>query len=127
MARTSGWITTRVRSFVGWLRHVTLVLLVLALLTVICTKERLSCAASESNQTPPFPIALTVPEVRCLLGRLLFPLARSAAAVLAREVVASMSTSQSQRLACQGTPQLQLVGVRLVVLQPHVVLRCALR
>jgi SRSO17 transposase len=71
------------RSFVGWFRHMTLVLLVLAMLTVVCARERLSCAASESNQAPPFPIALTVPEVRRLLGRLLFPLSRSATAVLA--------------------------------------------
>jgi hypothetical protein len=84
-----------VRSFVGWFRHITLVLLVLALLTVICAQERLASAAPESKQTPPLPIALTVPEVRRLLGRLLFPLARSVSAVLAREVVASLSTSQS--------------------------------
>ena len=72
-----------VRSFVGWFRHITLVLLVLAMLTVICAQQRLSCPAHESNQTSPFPIALTVPEVRRLLGRLLFPLSRSAPAVLA--------------------------------------------
>jgi hypothetical protein len=61
-----------VRSFAGWFRHMTLVLLVLAMLTVMCAKERLSSAANESNQTPPFPLPLTVPEVRRLLGRLLF-------------------------------------------------------
>jgi hypothetical protein len=72
-----------VRSFVGWFRHITLVLLVLALLAVVCARERLACAANESHQLPPFPIALTVPEVRRLLGRLLFPLSRSATAVLA--------------------------------------------
>ena len=72
-----------VRSFVGWFRHMTLVLLVLAMLTVICAKARLSSAAKESNQMPPFPVPLTVPEVRRLLGRLLFPLSRSAPAVLA--------------------------------------------
>src|SRR5690242_10769321 len=72
-----------VRSFVGWFRHMTRVLLVLALLTVVCAAERGSCAGSESDQAPPFPIALTVPEVRRLLGRLLFPLSRSATAVLA--------------------------------------------
>jgi SRSO17 transposase len=72
-----------VRSFAGWFRHMTLVLLVLALLTVVCAREQLSCVASESNQTPPFPIALTVPEVRRLLGRLLFPLSRSVRDVLA--------------------------------------------
>src|SRR5437588_12030887 len=40
-----------VRSFVGWFRHITLVLLVLAVLTVVCAKARLSSAANESNQT----------------------------------------------------------------------------
>jgi SRSO17 transposase len=72
-----------VRSFVGWFRHMTLVLLVLAMLTVVCAKARLSSAASESDQILSFPIPLTVPEVRRLLGRLLFPLSRSAPAVLA--------------------------------------------
>jgi SRSO17 transposase len=61
-----------VRSFVGWFRHMTLVLLVLAVLTVICARERHSSTASESNRTPAFPVALSVPEVRRLLGRLLF-------------------------------------------------------
>ncbi len=72
-----------VRSFVGWFRHMTLVLLVLAMLTVVCAKARLSSGARESNQTPSDAIPLTVPEVRRLLGRLLFPLSRSAPAVLA--------------------------------------------
>jgi len=72
-----------VRSFVGWFRHMTLVLLVLAMLTVVCAKARLSSAARESNQIPSDAIPLTVPEVRHLLGRLLFPLSRSAPAVLA--------------------------------------------
>src|SRR5260370_40368784 len=72
-----------VRSFVGWFRHMTLVLLVLAMLTVVCAEARLSSAANGSNQTPPLPIPLTVPEVRRLLGRLLFPLSRSPPALLA--------------------------------------------
>jgi len=72
-----------VRSFVGWFRHMTLVLLVLAMLTVVCAKARLSCGTRESNQTPSDAIPLTVPEVRRLLGRILFPLSRSAPAVLA--------------------------------------------
>ncbi len=91
-----------VRSFAGWFRHMTLVLLVLAMLTVVCAKERLSSAARESNQTPLFPIPLTVPEVRRLLGRLLFPLSRSAPAVLAwswwrRCQQASASASHAKR------------------------------
>src|SRR5437588_12461848 len=44
------------RSFVGWFRHITLVLLVMAMLTVVCAKERLASAASGSNHTPPLPI-----------------------------------------------------------------------
>lgn len=72
-----------VRKFTGWYRHMTLVLLVLALLTVICAKEQLSSEASESHPTLPLPIPLTVPETRRLLGRLLFPLACNARSVLA--------------------------------------------
>lgn len=74
-----------VRSFVGWFRHITLVLLVLALLTVVCARERPACdVASESNQIPLSTIALTAPEIRRLLGRLFFPLSRSATTVLAQ-------------------------------------------
>jgi SRSO17 transposase len=72
-----------VRSFVGWFRHITLVLLVLAILTVICAKERYASVVSEPKRTSLFPIPLTVPEVRRLLGRLLFPLSRSTTSVLA--------------------------------------------
>jgi len=82
-AKDLGLDQYEVRSFVGWFRHMTLVLLVVAMLTVVCAKERLSCAANESNQTPPFRTALSVPEARRLLGRLLFPLSRSTTAVLA--------------------------------------------
>jgi hypothetical protein len=75
-----------VRSWVGWFRHVTLVLLVLAVLSVLCAQERaglLVPAQAMSRQATPCAIPLTVPEVRRLLGRLLFPLPRSAMAVLA--------------------------------------------
>src|SRR5437868_15517924 len=75
-----------VRSFVGWFRHVTLVLLVLAVVTVLCAKERACPSVSSeevSHQVTPSPIPLTVPEVRRLLGRLLFPFPRGAMAVLA--------------------------------------------
>src|SRR5260370_22495488 len=74
-----------VRSWVGWFRHVTLVLLVLAVLTVLCAQERADSPVSAeemSGQVTPSPIPLTVPEVRRLLGRLLFPLPRSALTVL---------------------------------------------
>jgi SRSO17 transposase len=70
-----------VRSFVGWYRHVTLVMIVLAVLTAICVKERTSSQTGKSNHASP-PIALAVPEVRRLLARLIFPLCRTACAVL---------------------------------------------
>lgn len=38
-----------VRSLVGWYRHVTLVLLVLAVLTVLCMKERGGPAGSRGK------------------------------------------------------------------------------
>ncbi len=66
--------------------HLTLVLLVLAVLTVLCAQEEAGPPVSAqelAHQVTPSPIPLTVPEVRRLLGRLLFPLPRSAMAVLA--------------------------------------------
>ena len=90
------------RSYVGWLRHMTLVLLALAVLTVICAQEKISSSAEELTQTTRLPIALTVPEVRRLLGRLLFPLSRSVRNVLAwswwrRCQQASASASHAKR------------------------------
>ena len=85
-AKDLGLDQYEVRSWVGWFRHVTLVLLVLAVLTVLCAQEQASppvSAQEMAHQVTPSPIPLTVPEVRRLLGRLLFPLPRSAMAVLA--------------------------------------------
>jgi SRSO17 transposase len=85
-AKDLGLDQYEVRSFVGWFRHVTLVLLVLAVVTVLCAKERACPPGSSeegSHQVAASPIPLTVPEMRRLLGRLLFPLPRSAMAVLA--------------------------------------------
>lgn len=74
-----------VRSFIGWYRHITLVLLALAFLTAICVSERGSvsppapCACP--TQLPALP--LTVPEVRHLLAQLIWPSPSSAYGVLA--------------------------------------------
>lgn len=74
-----------VRSFIGWYRHITLVLLALAFLTAICVSERCSvsppapCACP--TQLPALP--LTVPEVRHLLAQLIWPSPSSAYWVLA--------------------------------------------
>ena len=85
-AKEMGLDHYEVRSFVGWYRHITLVLLALAVLTMICATERVrsnTCSVAETNQATPSPISLTVPEVRRLLGRLLFLLPRSTGSVLA--------------------------------------------
>ena len=74
-----------VRSFVGWYRHITLVLLALAYLTGICATER----GSPDSPTPAPSastaevLALTVPEVRHLLACLIWPASSSARRVLA--------------------------------------------
>jgi SRSO17 transposase len=74
-----------VRSFVGWYRHITLVLLALAYLAGICATERCSTVPPTTSR-PPSPsavLALTVPEVRHLLARLIWPAPSSARQVLA--------------------------------------------
>ncbi len=73
-----------VRSWIGWYRHITLVLLAHAFLTGVCAQlEALSVAesatpilASEEHEPSvvlPALLALTVPEVRHLLGHLIWP------------------------------------------------------
>jgi hypothetical protein len=72
-----------VRSFVGWYRHITLVMLALAFLTsVTLTANSLSTTVQAPSHWPPedaIPTAstdlcpLSVPEARHLLARLLFP------------------------------------------------------
>jgi SRSO17 transposase len=74
-----------VRSFTGWYRHITLVLLALAFLTGICATER--CSTSPPAPSPllarPAVLPLTVPEVRHVLARLIWPSSSSARRVLA--------------------------------------------
>jgi SRSO17 transposase len=83
-----------VRSWIGWYRHVTLVLLAHAFLTGICARPEepsLSCSALpvEASEAPvpsadqPPLLPLTVPEVRHLLGHLLWPAVTSVTLVLA--------------------------------------------
>jgi SRSO17 transposase len=59
----------QVRSFVGWYRHITLVMLAHAFLRVICSFDQSAISPSALPHTAP----LTVPEVRHLLGSLLWP------------------------------------------------------
>lgn len=67
-----------VRSFTGWYRHITLVLLALAYLTGICVTERFSSGSSGGSCV----LALSVPEVRHLLARLIWPLSSRAVLIL---------------------------------------------
>jgi SRSO17 transposase len=74
-----------VRSFIGWYRHITLVLVALAYLAGICATERFSTVhptTSESATRPP-ALPLTIPEVRHLLARLIWPSSSSTRWVLA--------------------------------------------
>jgi SRSO17 transposase len=74
-----------VRSFVGWYRHITLVLVALAFLTGICATARGSTVPLTTSGPPcQSPVlSLTVPEVRHLLARLIWPSSSSACRVLA--------------------------------------------
>jgi hypothetical protein len=73
-----------VRSFVGWYRHITLVLVALAYLAGICATARSSPVAPTAFRPTctAAVLALTVPEVRHLLARLIWPASSSARQVL---------------------------------------------
>jgi SRSO17 transposase len=70
-----------VRSFLGWYRHVTLVLLAAAYLVGICAQAHASCPVAALSM--PVVLPLTVPEVRHLLARLIWPASSSVRRVLA--------------------------------------------
>lgn len=84
-AKDLGLDQYEVRCFIGWYRHITLVLLALAFLTGICVTERFSPSPPAPSPLPARPavLALTVPEVRHLLARLIWPAPSSARRVLA--------------------------------------------
>jgi SRSO17 transposase len=74
-----------VRSYLGWYRHATLVMLAQAFLTSICVQPLSRVApAADSDASPTIPVLpLTTPEVRHVLGSLLWPSPSSARLVLA--------------------------------------------
>jgi hypothetical protein len=72
-----------VRSWLGWYRYVTLVMLAHAFLTVICAQDKTSAFPTASPLPTLVQAPLTVPEVRHLLAHLIWPLACSAMVVLA--------------------------------------------
>ena len=67
-----------IRSFLGWYRHITLCLLAHAFLTGICAQEKATACALPTfllDAAPPARplLPLTVPEVRHVLGQLIWP------------------------------------------------------
>jgi SRSO17 transposase len=84
-AKDLGLDQYEVRCFIGWYRHITLVLLALADFPGICATERCSTSPPAPSPLPARPavLALTVPEVRHLLARLIWPASSSAWRVLA--------------------------------------------
>ena len=67
-----------IRSFVGWYRHITLCMLAHAFLTGICAQEKATAYALSTfllDAAPPARplLPLTVPEVRHVLGQLIWP------------------------------------------------------
>jgi SRSO17 transposase len=84
-AKDSGLDHDEVRSFIGWYRHITLVLVALAFLRGICATEHCSTSPPAPSAFPTrlTVLPLTVPEVRHLLARLIWPSPSSAYRVLA--------------------------------------------
>jgi hypothetical protein len=73
----------QVRSFIGWYRHVTLVLLAHALLAVICAQDKRAVSTFSPVLPAQTEAPLTIPEVRHLLGHLIWPSPCSVTLVLA--------------------------------------------
>ena len=84
-AKDMGLDHYEVRSFLGWYRHITLVLVALAYLSGMCASASGSTAPAATGEPahPPAVLALSIPEVRHLLTRLIWPGSLSAPRVLA--------------------------------------------
>jgi SRSO17 transposase len=72
-----------VRHWTGWYRHITLCLLAHAFLIGICQADKTSEMPFQASPEAPPLLPLTVPEVRHLLGRLMWPASASMKLVLA--------------------------------------------
>jgi SRSO17 transposase len=86
-AKDMGLDHYEVRSFTGWYRHITLVLLALAYLVAMCATACGCTSPPATSGSPPSARhprrSLTIPEVRHLLARLIWPASSSARLVLA--------------------------------------------
>jgi SRSO17 transposase len=72
-----------VRHWTGWYRHITLCLLAHAFLVGICQADKTTTVLSQASSEAPPLLPLTVPEVRHLLARLIWPASSSVKLVLA--------------------------------------------
>jgi hypothetical protein len=95
-AKDMGLDQYEVRSFMGWYRHVTLVIVAAAYLSGICAQAR-ACSPTTCLSMPAL-LPLTVPEVRHLLARLVFPSPCSVRRVLGCRVVATCASGPGQLL-----------------------------
>jgi hypothetical protein len=84
-AKDMGLDHYQVRSYLSWYRHITLVLVALAYLAGMCVTAAgcPSPAASSQFARPSAVLVLSIPEVRHLLARLIWPPSASAPLVLA--------------------------------------------
>jgi len=72
-----------VRSYLGWYRHITLVLLAYAFLVGICVQDRVQQSSADKTTDCSPLVALTPSEVQHLLARLIWPLSTCAPLVCA--------------------------------------------
>ncbi len=77
-AKDLGLDQYEVRSYLGWYRHMTLVMLASAFLLSICVQDRRHPCQPEDLASSPALIPLTTSEVRHLLARLIWPAPSSA-------------------------------------------------
>jgi len=80
-AKELGLDQSEVRSYLGWYRHMTLVMLAAAFLLSICVQDSCHACQPEASASSPALIALTTSEVRHLLARLIWPAPSSASLI----------------------------------------------
>lgn len=95
-AKDMGLDHFEVRSWTGWYRHITLVMLALAFLVSIGAQQFTGDGEQGAYVGPPDLVPLSVPEARHLLGYLLFPLPSGVTLLLHW----SAWRRRHQRLAC---------------------------
>lgn len=74
---------SEVRSYLGWYRHITLVLLACAFLVSLCVQDHVQQGSAEASSSGSPLVALTPSEVQHLLARLIWPLPASVPLVCA--------------------------------------------